>query len=202
MFLIPFSFYSADTPKLNKDWLRAAKGCGLASALLTIPKEERDAPTLLDYEPTYRSFIRGKESTKGEKKKAPQIIPNDLPEELLPSFEKPLRGVLRLPTEEEPFPDDENMPPRSMKVVLQEKLERKEKEAAELKKSGAPGASGSTPSLKGPLPPPQKRPPIAPTSPKDASVSRKARIIPKALELGVMYRRIKRKKKRKRQASI
>lgn len=126
-------------------------------ALLTIPMGKRDALTLLNYKPTYGGFIRGKTSDEGEKKKALQADLVDLPEELLPITEKPLRRVLRLPTEEEPFPDDENMPPQSMKAVLQEKMERKEREKAELKKSRAIGATGSTPSVKVPYPPPSQK---------------------------------------------
>lgn len=138
-----------DTPKINRDLLKEARGCGLALVLLTIPREERDAPTILGYEATYRGRIRGKASNEGEKKKASQIDPVELPEERIPSVEKPLQGALRLPTEGEPFAEEaeEEMPPRSMRAVLQEKLER---EKAEKKKSGA---SGSGPSQKVPPPP-------------------------------------------------
>lgn len=50
-------FNAVATQKLNKDWLRRAQGCGLASALLTISKEERDTPTILEYKVTYGGRI-------------------------------------------------------------------------------------------------------------------------------------------------
>lgn len=95
LFLTAIFLCSADTPKLNKDLLRVARGCGLASALLTISREERDAPTIFDYEATYGGRIRGKAIDGGEKEKDSQVDPSSLPEELLPSQDKPLRGVLR-----------------------------------------------------------------------------------------------------------
>lgn len=68
------------------------------------------------------------------------------------------------------------MPPRSMKAILQEKLERKEKEKAKREKAGTPKASGSIPSKKVP-PPPQshKRPPTTTISSQDAPASKRVK---------------------------
>lgn len=66
----------------------------------------------------------------------------ELPEERLPSKDKPLRGTLRIPTEAEPFEGEETMPPQGIKAILQKKLEEKEKNLAEQKKTGSLGASG------------------------------------------------------------
>lgn len=151
--------------------MRLAKRCGLASSLLTIPSGERDAPTILRYDATYGGRIRSKVVDK-----ASEADPRVLPEELLPSKDKPLRGTLRLPTEAEPFEGEETMPPRSMKAILQKKLKEKERELAEQKKSGMLGASGSVPSQKA-LPPSlfQKRPPSATIPAQDAPASKRVK---------------------------
>ncbi|KAI8547267.1 hypothetical protein RHMOL_Rhmol07G0181400 [Rhododendron molle] len=82
--------------------------------------EGRKRPTILDYEPTYGGKIRGKVIEGGEKKKDYEVDPTHFPEELLPSQDKPFRGVLRQPTEGEPFLEEakEKMPPQSVKAVL------------------------------------------------------------------------------------
>ncbi|XP_058201035.1 uncharacterized protein LOC131315839 [Rhododendron vialii] len=161
-----------NTTKINKILLRAARGCGLADSLLTIPAEERDAPTILRYKATYGGRIRRKVTD--EREQASEVGSEDIPEELLPSFDKPLRGTIRLPAEEEPFREQEEMPPRSIKAVLQKRLEEKKKEKAELRKAGAPGASGSMSSKKTPPPPPSKKRPLsAPSSSKDTLASKK-----------------------------
>lgn len=119
------------------------------------------------------------------------------PEELLPSRDKPLRGTLRLPTEADPFQGEERMPPQNMKAVLQKKLEEKERELAEQKKSGVLGASSSVPSQKVPPPSlPLKRPPSATISSQDKSASKRVKALAtKASGTGGGLSRVREKEK-------
>ncbi|KAG5530568.1 hypothetical protein RHGRI_025504 [Rhododendron griersonianum] len=94
----------SDSSKINRVLLKRCKDqASLALALLSIPAAERDAPTLLDYTPTYQGFIRQKATpivvTEQPviEEEAPQDSFGEIPDILLPGIDRPLRGELRLP---------------------------------------------------------------------------------------------------------
>ncbi|KAI8547723.1 hypothetical protein RHMOL_Rhmol07G0217800 [Rhododendron molle] len=78
-----------NTTRINKNLLRFAKGCGLADSLLTIPREERDTPTILQYDATYGGRIRGKGAEGNKRKKSYEVDLTELPEDLFPSPSAP-----------------------------------------------------------------------------------------------------------------
>ncbi|KAI8571323.1 hypothetical protein RHMOL_Rhmol01G0110800 [Rhododendron molle] len=82
-----------NTTKINKNQLRLAKDCSLADSLLTIPREERDASTILQYDATYGGRIKRKGAEGSGKRKSPIVDLPELPEDQLPNPDKPLRGT-------------------------------------------------------------------------------------------------------------
>ncbi|KAE9444716.1 hypothetical protein C3L33_23386, partial [Rhododendron williamsianum] len=199
-----------DTSKVNKFFLKLCKNKpSLEEAILFFPKKERDAPSILNYKPTYQGFIRqkGKKPADEDKpaKKAkvakqtrreekPKEVPEDsfgpLPECLLSSSHRPLRGKIREARDEATDEEGEEieMSPRNIIADLEER--KKKKSEARAKASGkiGPSASGSTirstkakgSSIQIPDSPAGKRP-LSSTSqdkdlPKDTCFEKKQRI--------------------------
>lgn len=125
----------------------------LASAILSFPEEERDAPAILDYTPTYQGFIRQKEAPsvvvehpEQQEEKAEEVLEDsfdEIPDILLPSLQRPLRGKLKLPREQDIDEEGEEVEDMLSKDIIGE-LERKKKKRKEEEKAKAAAKSGSS----------------------------------------------------------
>ncbi|KAE9444672.1 hypothetical protein C3L33_23430, partial [Rhododendron williamsianum] len=197
-----------DTSKVNKFFLKLCKGKpSLEEVILSFPEKERDAPSILRYKPTYQGFIRQKGKKPADEdnpaKKAKVVkktwqeekleeVPEDsfgpLPECLLSSSYRPLRGQIREARDEATDEEGEEieMSPRNIIADLEERKKKKDEARAKAKTgslSGGPtvrSAKAKSSSIQIPDSPAGKRP-LSPTSqgkdlPKDTRLEKKQRI--------------------------
>ncbi|KAG5550202.1 hypothetical protein RHGRI_015232 [Rhododendron griersonianum] len=179
----------------------------LEEVILSFPEKERDAPSILRYKPTYQGFIRQKgkkpadedkpakkakvaKQTRQEEKS--EEVPEDsfgpLPECLLSSSYRPLRGQIREARDE--AIDEEGkeieMSPRNIIADLEERKKKKDEARAKAKTGSSPGgptvrsAKVKSSSIQIPDSPAGKRP-LSSTSqgkdlPKDTRLEKKQRI--------------------------
>ncbi|KAE9455839.1 hypothetical protein C3L33_12256, partial [Rhododendron williamsianum] len=160
-------------------------------SILSFPEEERDAPSILDYTPTYQGFIRQKETPtviaekpeQQEEGKVEEVLEDsfgEIPDILLSSLQRPLQGKFRLPREEdtdEEGEEVEEMPPKDIIGELERRKKKKQEEAkAKAVAKSGPSAQGlitktsQPPGAKVPPPssPASKRPQSSMTQTKDA----------------------------------
>lgn len=160
-------------------------------SILSFPEEEGDAPSILDYTPTYQGFIRQKETPtvitekpeQQEEGKVEEVLEDsfgEIPDILLPSLQRPLQGKFRLPREEdtdEEGEEVEEMPPKDIIGELERRKKKKQEEAkAKVVAKSGPSAQGlitktsQPPGAKVPPPssPASKRPQSSTTQTKDA----------------------------------
>ncbi|KAG5528498.1 hypothetical protein RHGRI_029253 [Rhododendron griersonianum] len=198
----------ADTSKVNKFFLKLCKGKpSLEEVILSFSEKERDAPSILRYKPTYQRFIRQKgkkpadedkpakkakvaKQTRQEEKS--EEVPEDsfgpLPECLLSSSYRPLRGQIREARDEATDEEGEEieMSPRNIIADLEERKKKKDEARAKAKTGSSAGgptvrsAKAKSSSIQIPDSPAGKRP-LSSTSqgkdlPKDTRLEKKQRI--------------------------
>ncbi|KAE9445070.1 hypothetical protein C3L33_23035, partial [Rhododendron williamsianum] len=149
------------TSKVNKFFLKLCKGKpSLEEVILSFPEKERDAPSILRYKPTYQGFIRQKgkgpadedkpvKKTKVAKQtrreEESEEVPEDsfgpLPECLLPSSHRPLRGQIREARDEATDEEGEKieMSPRNIIADLEERKRKKDEAKAKAKAGSSVG---------------------------------------------------------------
>ncbi|KAG5531346.1 hypothetical protein RHGRI_026088 [Rhododendron griersonianum] len=132
----------------------------LEEVILSFPEKERDAPSILRYKPTYQGFIRQKGKKPADKdkpaKKAKvakqtrqeeklEEVPEDsfgpLPECLLSSSHRPLRGKIREARDEATDEEGEEieMSPRNIIADLEERKKKKDEARAKAKTGSSAG---------------------------------------------------------------
>lgn len=181
----------------------------LSSALLSISKAKRDAPSLLDYTPTYQGFIRKKATPivvevqeEQEEEETPQDSFGEIPDILLPSIDRPLRRKIRLPRKEVAEEAEEEIPPKDIVAELERRKKKKQEEEkakakgtasalAPIPKPPLPGSTAPLPMTTSKVPPPSspshKRAPSSRRGPKQCS-QRWERVVVKQRKRGPLAR--------------